>query len=43
VKPRAGLSEREERGGVGWAQSALEAGGRGRQVPVALGLIRQRE
>ena len=43
VKPRAGLSEREERGGVGRAQSALEAGGCGRQVPVALGLVRQRE
>ena len=43
AEPRAGLGEREERGGVGRAQRGLEAGGRGREVAAALGLVGQRE
>ena len=41
--PRAGLGEREERGGVGRAQRGVEAGHHGQEVAAALRLVGQRE
>lgn len=43
AQPRAGLGEREERGGVRRLERGLEARRRGGEVAPALGLLRQRE